>query len=109
MITRMFNLILAALTISYKISISPKDFGSLKMDKDLEEETKKYWNNYLNSEYSSEDFFTDTPEELMEKQQVFANPTCSDCSKETFSLLTDGENNIISKCPECRRTYKTCI
>lgn len=105
----MFSAILAALITSYKISISPKDFTSFKMDKDEDEEIKKYWNNYLNSEYSPEDFFIDTPEELMEKQQVFANPTCVDCSKETYSLLTEGENNIISKCPCCRRTYKTHI
>lgn len=105
----MFSAILAALITSYKISISPKDFTSFKMDKDEDEEIKKYWNNYLNSEYSPEDFFIDTPEELMEKQQAFANPTCVDCSKETYSLLTEGENNIISKCPCCRRTYKTHI
>ena len=105
----MFSAILAALITSYKISISPKDFTSFKMDKDEDEEIKKYWNNYLNSEYSPEDFFIDTPEELMEKQQAFANPTCVDCSKETYSLLTEGENNIISKCPGCRRTYKTHI
>lgn len=105
----MFSAILAALITSYKISISPKDFTSFKMDKDEEEQIKKYWNNYLNSEYSPEDFFVDTPEELMEKQEVFANPTCVDCSKETYSLLTEGENNIISKCPCCRRTYKTHI
>ncbi len=105
----MFSAILAALITSYKISISPKDFTSFKMDKDEEEQIKKYWNNYLNSEYSPEDFFVDTPEELMEKQEVFANPTCVDCSKETYSLLTEGENNIISKCPGCRRTYKTHI
>lgn len=105
----MFSAILAALITSYKISISPKDFTSFKMDKDEDEEIKKYWNNYLNSEYSPEDFFIDTPEELMEKQQAFANPTCVDCSKETYSLLTEGENNIISKCPCCRRTYKAYI
>ena len=104
----MFNDILAALLTSYKISISPTEFTRIKMDKD-EEEMQKYWNEYLKNEYSPEDFFVDTPEELMEKQQAFANPICLDCSKETYSLLTDGENNIISKCPECKRTYKTHI
>jgi hypothetical protein len=105
----MFNDILIALLTSYKISMSPKDFTRIKMDKDEEEELNKYWNEYLKDEYSSEDFFVDTPEELMEKQLAFANPICLDCSRETYSLLNIENNDIISKCPNCKRTYKTHI
>jgi hypothetical protein len=105
----MFNDILAALLTSYKISISPKDFTSFKMDKDEEEKTKKYWQEYFEQNYEYTDFFEETPEELMEKQQAFANPICLDCSLETYSLITSEENNIISKCPGCKRTYKTHI
>jgi hypothetical protein len=105
----MFNDILAALLTSYKISISPTEFTRVKMDKDQEEELQRYWHQYLQNEFKTEDFFIDTPEELMEKQQAFANPICLDCSKETYSLLKDENNNILSKCPGCRRTYKTHI
>lgn len=105
----MFNDILAALLTSYKISISPTEFTRIKMDKDEEEELQKYWHEYLQNEFKTEDFFVDSPEELMEKQQAFANPICLDCSKETYSLLKDEDNNILSKCPGCRRTYKTHI
>lgn len=75
------------------------------MDKDQEEEMQKYWHDYLQNEFSSEDFFSDTPEELMEKQQAFANPFCKDCQIETYSLITDGDNKVFSMCPKCRRTY----
>jgi hypothetical protein len=105
----MFNDILVALFTSYKISISPTEFTRIKMDKDEEEKIQKYWSEYLQNEYSSEDFFVDTPEELLEKQQAFANPICFDCSKETYSLIKDEKNDILSKCPECKRTYKTHI
>ena len=105
----MFNDILMALLASYKISMSPKEFTRIKMDKDEEEQMQKYWSEYLKNEYSSEDFFVDTPEELMEKQQAFANPICLDCSQETYSLLNIENNDIISKCPGCKRTYKTHI
>ena len=108
MIIKMFKDILAVFITSFKISISLKDFTSFKMDKD-EEEIKKHWNNYLNSEYCADDFFVDTPEELIENQQAYANPTCFDCSRETYSLLTEGDNNIISMCPGCRRIYKAHI
>jgi hypothetical protein len=66
-------------------------------------------NKYLYSEYQYEDFFEETPEELMEKQEAFSNPICLDCSLETYSLLTEGENNVLSKCPGCKRSYKTHI
>jgi predicted Zn-ribbon and HTH transcriptional regulator len=79
------------------------------MDKDQEEQLQKYWEEYLKNEFATEDFFVDTPEELMEKQQAFANPICLNCSTETYSLITDGENNILSKCPKCKSTYKTHI
>lgn len=79
------------------------------MDKDQEEELQKYWEHYLQNEFQPEDFFDDTPEELMEKQQAFANPICLDCSKETYSLIGEENNNIISKCPGCKRTYRTHI
>jgi len=105
----MFNDLLAAILTSYKISISPDQFTRIKMDKDEEEKMQKYWHEYLENEFSTDDFFIDSPEELMKKQQAFANPICLDCSRETYSLLTDGKNNIISKCPECKRTYKTHI
>ena len=105
----MFNDILAALLTSYKISISTTEFTKIKMDKDEEEQMQKYWSEYLQNEYSPEDFFVDTPEELMEKQQAFANPICLDCSRETYSLIKDEKNDIISKCPGCKRTYKTHI
>jgi hypothetical protein len=105
----MFNDILVALFTSYKISISPTEFTRIKMDKDEEEKMQKYWSEYLQNEYSSEDFFVDTPEELLEKQQAFANPICLDCSKETYSLIKDEKNDILSKCPCCKRTYKTHI
>lgn len=105
----MFNDILAVLFTSYKISISPHEFTRFKMDKDEEETMQKYWSEYLQNEFATDDFFVDTPEELIEKQQAFANPICLDCSKETYSLLTTDENNIISKCPGCKRTYKTHI
>lgn len=105
----MFSDILAAILTSYKISMSPKDFTSIKMDKDEEERMQKYWTEYLNNEFSTEDFFVDSPEELMEKQQAFCNPVCLDCSRETYTLLTSGESNIISICPGCKRTYKSHI
>lgn len=105
----MFNDILAALLTSYKISISPTEFTRVKMDKDQEEELQRYWHQYLQNEFKTEDFFIDTPEELMEKQQAFTNPICLDCNKETYSLLKDENNNILSKCPGCKRTYKTHI
>ena len=105
----MFTDLLASIIASYKLSLSPKDFTVIKMDKDQEEEMQRYWQNYLASEYSSDDFFVDTPEELMEKQQAFANPFCEDCNIETYSLITEGENKIHSKCPKCRRTYKVYI
>ena len=105
----MFNDILVALFTSYKISISPTEFTRIKMDKDEEEKIQNYWSEYLQNEYSSEDFFVDTPEELLEKQQAFANPICLDCSKETYSLIKDEKNDILSKCPCCKRTYKTHI
>lgn len=105
----MFTDILTSLITSYKLSFSPKDFTVIKMKDDDEEEIKRYWEEYLAQHYSPDDFFGDSPEELMEKQQAFANPICLDCAKETYSLLTDGENNIISKCPGCKRTYKTHI
>lgn len=105
----MFSDILAALITSYKISISPNEFTRIKMDKDEEEKMQKYWHEYLEERYQYEDFFVDTPEELMEKQQAFANPICLDCLVETYSLITDEENKIISKCPKCKRTYKIDI
>lgn len=105
----MFNDILAALLTSYKISMSPKDFTRFKMDKDEEERMQKYWTEYLNNEFQPEDFFIDSPEELMEKQQAFANPICLDCSRETYSLLKEENNDILSKCPCCKRSYKTHI
>ena len=105
----MFNDILVALLTSYKISISPNEFTRIKMDKDEEEKIQKYWSEYLQNEYSSEDFFVDAPEELIEKQQAFANPICLDCSKETYSLIKDEKNDVLSKCPGCKRTYKTYI
>lgn len=75
------------------------------MDKDQEEEMQKYWHQYLENEFTSEDFFSDTPEELMEKQQAFANPFCENCTVETYSLIRDGDNKVFSMCPKCRRTY----
>ena len=79
------------------------------MDKDQEEELQKYWQEYLQNEYSSDDFFADSPEELMEKQQGFDNPICEDCNLETYSLITEGVNKVFSKCPKCRRTYTVHI
>lgn len=105
----MFTDILTSILASYKLSLSPTEFTRIKMDKDEEEQMQKYWQEYLQNEYSSEDFFIDSPEELMEKQQAFANPFCEDCNIETYSLITDGENKICSKCPKCRRTYKVYI
>ena len=105
----MFTDLLASIIASYKLSLSPKDFTVIKMDKDQEEEMQKYWQEYLAKEYSPDDFFVDTPEELMEKQQAFANPICLDCKKETYSLLKEENKDIISKCPGCKRTYKTHI
>lgn len=105
----MFTNLLSAIIASYKISISPKDFTVIKMNKDDEEELNKYWHEYLKNEFQPTDFFVDTPEELIEKQQAFANPFCEDCYVETYSLITEGENKVHSKCPKCRRTYKVCI
>ena len=105
----MFTDIIASLIASYKLSLSPKDFTRIKMDKDQEEEMQKYWTQYLQNEFVTEDFFVDTPEELMEKQQAFANPICLDCSTETYSLIREEDNNILSKCPKCKRSYKTHI
>ena len=105
----MFTDIIAAIFTSYKLTLSEKDFTVFKMNKDDEEEQQKYWREYLQNEYSSEDFFIDSPEELMEKQQAFANPFCQDCNLETYSLITDEDNKIHSKCPKCRRTYKVYI
>jgi hypothetical protein len=101
----MFTDILASIIASYKLSLSPKEFTRIKMDKDQEEQLQKYWQEYLQNEYTSDDFFTDSPEELMEKQQSFPNPICEDCSLETYSLITEGDNKVFSKCPKCRRTY----
>ena len=103
----MFTDMLTALITSYKISMSPKDFTRFKMDE--EERMQKYWSEYLEKEFQPEDFFIDPPEELMEKQRAFANPICSNCSRETYSLLKEENNNILSMCPCCRRTYKTHI
>ena len=105
----MFTDIIASLIASYKLTLSPKDFTRIKMDKDQEEEIQKYWTQYLQNEFSTEDFFVDTPEELMEKQQAFANPICLDCSIETYSLIKDEDNNILSKCPKCKQSFKTHI
>jgi hypothetical protein len=105
----MFNDILAALLTSYKISISPDQFTRFKMDKDEEEKMQKYWSEYLQNEFATDDFFVDTPEELLEKQMAFANPICGDCSRETYSLIKEENNNILSMCPCCKRVYKTHI
>ena len=105
----MFTDILASIIASYKLTLSPSDFTRFKMDKDEEEKMQKYWNQYLAEEFDTDDFYTDTPEELMEKQQAFANPICEYCSLETYSLITNGEENILSKCPKCKHTYKTHI
>lgn len=79
------------------------------MDKDEEEEMQKYWHEYLTTEFETSDFFVDSPEELMEKQQAFANPICLTCSVETYSLIKYEENSVLSKCPKCKHTYKTHI
>jgi hypothetical protein len=105
----MFTDILVSLLASYKLTLSPKDFTRIKMDKDDEEEMQKYWQQYLTNEFQTSDFFVDTPEELMEKQRVFANPICLTCNMETYSLIKDEDNNILSKCPKCKHTYKTHI
>jgi hypothetical protein len=105
----MFTNILTALFASYKISLSPKDYTIIKMNKDDDEDLQKYWNEYLNNEYSSEDFFVDTPEELLEKQKAFANPFCDKCNIETYSLIKHEENDIISMCPKCRQTFRNNI
>ena len=105
----MFTDILTALFATYNISMSPKDYTIIKMNKDDDEELQKYWNEYLNNEYSPEDFFVDTLEELMEKQQAFANPFCKTCNIETYSLIEYEKSDIISKCPKCRQTFRNSI
>ena len=105
----MFTDILASIFASYKLSLSPREFTRIKMDKDQEEQMQKYWQEYLTTEFETTDYFADTPEELMEKQQAFANPICLDCSTETYSLISQQDNSILSKCPKCKRSYKTHI
>lgn len=96
----MFTDILAVLLASYKISISPKDFTRFKMDND-EEETQNQWHEYLDEEYTYEDFFE------KEETIIFPNPICVDCNIETFSLVTEDKTKTLSKCPKCKHSYIT--